>query len=287
MKGAIDAWCNVFTHEGIRIVFSENPEVSFTMGDQWGRHHLMVGYEPEEFIDKMDEHGIERVIMPALKQYLYRSRELVEVPWQHVASLIEKWPDRFSGTFGVDPYSGLPGVKELETAVRDYGFIGAHVHPHGFDVPINDYRLFPAYTKCAELGVPVEFQAGHSAEFMPSAHGRPILLDDVALYFPELDLIGAHCAWPWVEEMIAMAWKHPNIYLCVSGHAPKYWDPKMVKFLDSRGIGKVLWGTDYPLIQHDEGLSQIDDLGLKPHAKEALLRGAAAKLWGFDDDADE
>ena len=188
-----------------------------------------------------------------------------------------------SGLFGFDPWEGMKGVKAFETAVRDYGFVGGHCHPFGFDLPVNAAKWYPFYTKAAELGVPVEFQLGHSAEFMPSEHGRPILIDRVAIDFPELNLIGAHHAWPWVEEMIAMAWKHPNVYVATSGHAPKYWDPKMVKFLNSRGIGKVLWGTDYPLITHAESLGQIDEYypDLKPHAKEALLHGTAEKVFGL------
>jgi uncharacterized protein len=283
MSGAIDVWCNLFTDEGIRKVFTENPEVAFSMGDQWGRDHLMVPFEPDEFIDRMDEQGVERVIIPSIKMMLYRSRELISIDWQTIAKLIEKYPDRISGAFGVDPWAGLKGVKELENAVTNYGFVGAHIHPFGFNTPMNDYRFFPAYTKCAELDVPVLFQSGHSAEFMPSAHGRPILLDDIAIYFPELKLIGAHTGWPWTEELIAMAWKHPNVYIAVSGHAPKYWDKKLVQFMNARrrGIGKVMWGTDYPLIQHDEGLSQVDDLGLKDEAKEMLLRGAALQVFKF------
>ena len=88
---------------------------------------------------------------------------------------------------------------------------------------------WPFYTKCAELDVPVVFQVGHSAEFMPSACGKPILLDDIAIWFPELKLVGGHTGWPWTEELISMAWKHPNVYIACSGHAPKYWDPKLVQ----------------------------------------------------------
>lgn len=282
MSGAIDAWCNFFTEEGIRIVFTENPEVSFMMGDQWGRHDLMVGYEPEQFIEqKMDAAGVERVVVPALQQYLYRDRQLVSVPWESVARVIERFPDRVSGLYGIDPFSGMKGVRELELAVTQYGFVGGHVHPHGFDTPINDARFYPFYAKCAELGVPVEFQTGHSAEFMPSRHGHPLLLDDVAIYFPELKLVGAHQAWPWCEVMVAMAWKHPNVYVAMSGHAPKYWDRSLVHFLNSRGQGKVMWGTDYPLIQHDESLRQVDELGLKPAAKQKLLRDTAADVFGL------
>jgi len=283
MAGAIDVWCNFFTEEGIRIVFTDNPEVSFTMGDQWGRGHLMVGYTPEQMLERMDAMGVARVICPALKQYLYRDRQLVEVPWQSVAEVVEAHPDRVSGLYGIDPFSGMRGVREFETAVRDYGFVGGHIHPFGFDLPVNHAKWYPFYAKAAELGVPIEFQLGHSAEFMPSEHGYPLLIDRVAIDFPELDLIGAHHGWPWVEVMIAMAWKHPNVYVAVSGHAPKYWDPKMVRFLTSRGIGKVLWGTDYPLIQHDESLGQIEEHypDLKPHAKEMLLHGAAEQLFKF------
>lgn len=282
MSGAIDAWCNFFTDEGIRIVFTENPEVSFMMGDQWGRHDLMVGYEPEQFIEqKMDPAGVERVIVPALQQYLYRDRQLVRVPWESVARVIERFPDRVSGLYGIDPFSGMKGVRELELAVTQYGFVGGHVHPYGFDTPINDARFYPFYAKCAELGVPVELQTGHSAEFMPSRHGHPLLLDDVAIYFPELKLVGAHQAWPWCEVMVAMAWKHPNVYVAMSGHAPKYWDRSLVHFLNSRGQGKVMWGTDYPLIQHGESLSQVDELGLKPGAKQKLLHDTAVEVFGL------
>ena len=62
----------------------------------------------------------------------------------------------------------------------------------GFGIPINEKEWWPFYTKCAELDVPVIFQVGHSAEFMPSACGKPILLDDIAIWFPELRLIGGH-----------------------------------------------------------------------------------------------
>ena len=78
-----------------------------------------------------------------------------------------------------------------------------------------------------------------------------------------------------------MAWKHPNVYIATSGHAPKYWDPKLVRFIDARnrGIGKVMWGTDYPLILHEESLAQIADLGLKPQALAALLHDTAASVF--------
>jgi predicted TIM-barrel fold metal-dependent hydrolase len=280
--GAIDVWCNPFTPEGIQHLFIDNEEVHFMMGKQWGRTANMKGYSAEQFVANMDRLGIEKVCVPALKQAFYRKNKMgADFKYEDIARLIEKFPDRIVGFAGINPFERMEGVKRLEKAVKEYGFKGAHVHPFGFGIPINGPEWFPFYAKCAELGVPVVFQVGHSAEFMPSACGKPILLDDIALYFPELKLIGGHTGWPWCEEMIAMAWKHPNVYICMSGHAPKYWDKSIVHFLNSRGIGKCVWGTDYPLILHEESLTQIDALNLKPHAKQALLHDTAARIFKF------
>jgi predicted TIM-barrel fold metal-dependent hydrolase len=281
--GAIDVWCNPFTPEGIKHLFLDNEEVYFMMGVQWGRKANMKGFTADEFVAKMDRLGVEKVCVPALKQAFYRKNKMgADFDYLDIAKLVEQYPDRIVGLAGINPFERMEGVRKLEHAVKEYGFKGAHVHPFGFGLPINAAEWFPFYAKCAELDIPVVFQVGHSAEFMPSACGKPILLDDIALYFPELKLIGGHCGWPWVEELIAMAWKHPNVYIAVSGHAPKYWDKKLVHFLNSRGKSKVMWGTDYPLILHEESLSQIELLNLKPEHKQSLLHDAAAAVFRFE-----
>jgi predicted TIM-barrel fold metal-dependent hydrolase len=101
----------------------------------------------------------------------------------------------------------------------------------------------------------------------------------VALYFPELRIVAAHTGWPWVEELVALAWKHPNVFIGTSAHAPKYWDPALVRFLRSRGQGKVLFGTDYPVLRHAEALAQVDALGLGNEARAWLLRETAGKVF--------
>ena len=276
---AIDAWCNPFDERGIRTIFIDNEEVYFMMGEQWGRTGNMKYFTPEEWVQKMDEDGVAAVCVPSLKMAFYRRRAMAsDIEHEHIAQLCERAPGRVFGLAGIDPMSGMKGVRHLEQAITEYGFVGAHVHPFGFGIPINEKEWWPFYTKCAELDVPVVFQVGHSAEFMPSACGKPILLDDIAIWFPELKLVGGHTGWPWTEELISMAWKHPNVYIACSGHAPKYWDPKLVRFLNSRnrGIGKVMWGTDYPLILHSESLEQIAELDLKPEA----AAGAPARHGG-------
>ena len=91
---------------------------------------------------------------------------------------------------------------------------------------------------------------------MPSACGKPILLDDIAIWFPELDLVGGAHRLAVGRGADRDGLEAPERLHRDLGHAPKDRDPKLVQFLNARnrGIGKVMWGTDYPLIDHAEGL---------------------------------
>jgi predicted TIM-barrel fold metal-dependent hydrolase len=175
----------------------------------------------------------------------------------------------------------MKGVAEFERSVREYGFRALHIHPHGYRMPPDHAFYFPYYAKAQELGVPAIVSMGHTLDLMPNDPGRPIHLDMVALYFPDLAVVCTHTGWPWTEEAIALAWKHPNMFLGTSAHAPRYWKPELVKFINSHGQDKVLWGTDYPLIDQKESLEQVDALGLRETSKRKFLYDNAARIFGF------
>jgi uncharacterized protein len=279
MTGVIDYWCNIFTPEGIRACFIEQEELREVFR-WWKLEDHLVGHAPRAFLELLDRAGVETVLVPAARMDSFRTRRpLWAVPVSAVAELVEQAPDRVRGLYGIDPWTRMDGVRALEDAVRRQGFVGAHLHPYGFGLGLDDAAYYPFYAKCVELDVPLVVQVGHSAESMPSAAGRPLLLDNVALYFPELRIVAAHTGWPWVEELIALAWKHRNLFIGTSAHAPKYWDPALLRFLGSRGMGKVLFGTDYPVLRHAEALAQVEALGLRDEARAWLLRETARKVF--------
>lgn len=109
--------------------------------------------------------------------------------------------------------------------------------------------------------------------------GRPISLDSVACDFPELKLIGIHVGIPWTDEMIAMAWKHPNVYIGCDAHSPAYWPESFVKYINSYGQDKVLFGTDYPILRFDRTVEEIRNLGLRPEPLRKLLRENANRVY--------
>lgn len=276
---AIDYWCNLFTEEAIKKNWIENIEIGPVV--RWWRMESRArGYTPEEFLSILDEAGVEKVMIPAAKLRSYKYGMLAwDISIDEVADVIKVNPERYYGLAGIDPTLGMKGVRELEKAILDHNFIGAHLHTYGFGLPLNHAKYYPFYAKCCELDVPVVLQVGHSAEFMPSSYGRPILLDEIALDFPELRIVAAHTGWPWVEELIALSWKHPNVYIGTSAHAPKYWDQSLINFINSRGKEKVLYGTDYIVLSHKESLEQIEKLGLREESKRKLLRENALKVF--------
>jgi len=274
----VDIWCNVFTEAGIDSLFRTPAEVAEVVG-WWGMGSRLNGRPVDEFVKHMDDNEVDAVLVPSARMASYSTRQLIwNVPDEDVQELVTAAPGRVYGLVGIDPFEGMAGVRRLEHWVGQ-GFVGAHLHPYGFGLPVNDRKFYPFYAKCSELGVPVVMQVGHSAERMPSAMGRPILIDDIALDFPELSIVGAHTGWPWVEELVALAWKHPNVYIGTSAHHPRYWDPALISFAATRGRGKVLFGTDWPVVDYPDARTAIDTMTMKDEARRLLLGDAAKKLF--------
>ena len=108
-------------------------------------------------------------------------------------------------------------------------------------------------------------------------------LDDVAIYFPELKIVGIHIGWPWVEQALAVALKHPNVYLGSDAHAPKYWDPKFVHFLKTRGKNKVIFGTDFPIIGFERAMTEIQQHGFSEEIQQKFLRENVIRIFQLDE----
>lgn len=282
MTRAIDYLCGDFTPEGIRKNFIEGDEREIL--ERIGKT-APEGREPKEFMANLSKVGVEKILVVALISWNYwRQRPVEETTVEEIVKLRDGFQDRIYGLFGVNPLRRLEGVKQLERVVKDHDFKGAHVHPHGWRLGGPNHAWFyPYYAKCAELGIPVVITMGHTMDDMPLDAGRPSHVDEIALYFPELPIVIAHTGWPWVEEALAVVSKHPNVYLGTSAYSPKYWKPEMVQFLNSRrGRGKVLFGTDYPIVAHAEAVKQIEEMELREESKQALLYDVAARLFKLD-----
>ncbi len=246
---------------------------------------LYEGISLEVMLERMDLAGIERAMLISAKVGVKGNPYCYHVPNELVRDAVQKYPDRFYGLAGIDPTEGMRGVRELERAVKEYGFIGAHGYPHWYELAPDHARWYPFYAKCVELDIPIQLQVGQSMiydeNYPRRSVGRPISLDSVACDFPELKLIGIHVGIPWTDEMIAMAWKHPNVYIGCDAHSPAYWPESFVKYINSYGQDKVIFGSDYPILRFDRTMQEIAALGLRPQPLRKLLRDNAVRVYGL------
>ena len=200
-----------------------------------------------------------------------------------MAGYCDAMPTRFSGLAGVDPFMGMEQLRDLEYAVNELGFVGAHSYPHWFKLPPDAAQWYPIYAKCCELDIPIMMQVGQNLIYqkhvrLPSV-ARPILLDQVAIDFPDLKIIGIHVGTPWADEMIAMAWKHQNVFIGIDAYAPKHLPASLVHYMNSYGSHKVLFGTDWPVIDPRRGVKEVQDHHLRPDAYEQVMRTNALRVF--------
>lgn len=279
--GAIDTVVNIWTPESL--TYRPGWRDGFFIDKMKSNPEHVAGVSLERTIELMDEAGIRRGFLVSTKAGRQGHPSTYHLPYRLVADAIQKYPERFSGLAGIDPYEGMAGVRAFAHAVTEYGFIGAHLYPQWFELAPDHAKYYPFYGKCCELDVPILMHIGQSMVYAPDypcrSVGRPITLDGVACDLPELKVVASHIGIPWIDEMIAMAWKHKNIYIGSDAHSPKYWPAAFVHYINTYGQDKVMFGTDFPLLDFKRTMQEIEALGLRPAVLPKFLRDNAARVY--------
>jgi predicted TIM-barrel fold metal-dependent hydrolase len=228
-------------------------------------------------IDAMDAAGVERGLIAA-----WYGPEGGLITNDEVAGFVAQYPERLVGVASVDLRQPVAAVRELRRAVRDLGMRALRVVPWLWGLPPNDRRYYPLYVECIELGIPFCTQVGHTGPLRTSETGRPIpYLDDVALEFPDLTIVGGHIGYPWTAEMIALATKYPNVYIDTSAYTARRYPPELVAYMRANGRGKVMFATNYPMIAAERALQGLDSLELDAEATDLFLSGNARRVFAL------
>jgi hypothetical protein len=192
--------------------------------------------------------------------------------------------DAHPGRFWVAPMvENARRPTENARRIRDLSghprLVMVRVAPLVEQVPLNDRLLYPVYATCEELDLPVAVNVGVPGPPVRSRVQDPVLLEDLLIDFPRLVVIGAHMGHPYEELLITYMMKWPNLYLSNSAYLAKYMDPALVRFMNSsRGIGRVLFGSDHPILPLDRALAEARALSLGDAAMAAFLGGSARRL---------
>ena len=204
-----------------------------------------------------------------------------------LAELSQRFPGVLMGFGSVDPHAG-DATREVERCV-DLGLKGLKFHPTMQQFDPADRQFYPLWEKIEQRGLICLFHTGTCgiAAGTPGAGGtkirysHPGFLDSIGADFPGLTLIAAHFGWPWFMECLAIALHKSNVFIELSGWAPKYLPAEVQREIGRRLNGRTLFGSDYPFIPLDRWFGEFDELGLSEDAKQAILVGNASRLLGL------
>ena len=207
-----------------------------------------------------------------------------------VASITRQYPDTFIGFGSVDPWMGKLAIKEVERAGKELGMKGIKFIPMTQEFYPNERRFYPIYEKIAELGMVAMFHTGTTGvgAGLPGGGGvhlkytKPIpYIDDVAADLPELTIIMAHQAFPWVEEQLAVLVHKPNVYMDISGWSPKYFNPLLIQYANTLIKHKVLFGSDYPALTPERWIRDFEEAPFWDEARPLILLENAKRVLGM------
>jgi hypothetical protein len=199
---------------------------------------------------------------------------------------IKDFPNRFFGSFEVDPNRGMEAVRELEAAVNELGAKAATAFPAGLtpQVPINDKKFYPIYAKCVELDIPICVCAGVPGPRVPFAPQDVALIDEVCWFFPELKFVTRHGCEPWADLAVKLLLKWPNLYYSTSAFAPRYYPKDVVHFANTRGADKVMYAGYFPMgLSLERIFGEMPDVPFRDHVWPKFLRENAIRVFKLDE----
>ena len=205
---------------------------------------------------------------------------------EEIAELAHKHADVAIPFASINPHRGKDGVKQAKKLISEYKVKGFKFHPSVQDFYPNDRLAYPLYEAIAEAKLPALFHTGQTGVGAQTPGGggirlkysNPMLLDDVAADFPDMPIILAHPSFPWQEEALSVATHKPQVYIDLSGWSPKYFPPILVQYANTLLKDKILFGSDYPVIDPTKWMAEFEKLPIKPEVRPLILKENAIKL---------
>ncbi len=247
--------------------------------ENWRIYEVLGAGSVEEMLEQMDESGVEYTFMDQLIQWSrYEKKAVTVASVEELAEMRDEADGRIKCGVGYNPHRISESLERVERAIEDHDFTYIWFHPMTFEMGPKHQACYPLYAKAVELDVPVCYQTGQSAERLTSEYGKPMYADEVAMDFPDLDLVLTHAGWPWYREWISMLWRHPNVYGNVGAYYPSFFPDEIWDFVDSGRLrDSTMWATNG--LGFERCKEEFLELGLREKTVEAVLRDNAVDLF--------
>ena len=218
-----------------------------------------------------------------------KNQSKAHVTNDEVLAFAERNDDIVIPFVSVDPTRGAEGVKEAQRLIATGKVRGFKLHPQTQAFYANDPAIYPFYEVVEAAKLPIIVHSGHSGMGtgmrggggIRLKYGNPMLLDDVAVDFPDMPIIIAHPSFPWQDEALSVCLHKPQVYIDLSGWSPKYFPPNLVQYANTQLKHKVLFGSDYPVLTPDRWMKDFAALPIKDEVRPLIFKENAIKLFNL------
>lgn len=222
---------------------------------------------------EMDRFGVRRAMIEVDDDTLLAQRALIE------------HPDRFFADYNADPNGGMAEVRKIIRMHDEFDIRAVSGYPMLGSPPrrILHRNWYPIYAKCVELDlpfVPTMGVPGPRVPFGPQDVGQ---LDELCYFFPELTVVTRHGCEPWVDLMVKLMLKWPNLYFSTSAFAPKHYAPEIISFANTRGADKILYAGYFPVgLTLERIFAEFENVPFRDHVWPLFLRDNAIKVFKLE-----
>ena len=169
------------------------------------------------------------------------------IPNVDVAQVVADNPDRFVGVGSADSSNRKTAFAMIDE-ILELGLKAVNLEPGVSAVPMraDDRRLYPIFAKCEDAGLPVVIMAGGGAG-PDLSFNDPVAIDRMLGDFPALKVVCSHGGWPFVQEILGVAFRRDNLYLCPDMYLRGL--PGTAEYLAAANgflSERILFGTAYP-----------------------------------------
>ena len=200
-----------------------------------------------------------------------------------VKGFCDAYPDIFKGFVGADPHKGVKALAEIEQRIRHENFCGVSLDAMHAKLPANDEKYYHIYELCDKLQVPVIITGGPSRYVAGTVidHAAPKYLDPIARDFPNLKIVISHGAWPYVNEMICLAFRHRNVYMELSEYEKFPQSNLYIEAANTIIPDKIMFASAHPGVHYLDAIKTYQELPFTDEVRENVMWKNAAKLLGL------
>jgi predicted TIM-barrel fold metal-dependent hydrolase len=259
----------------------------FTETERRDRTTRIHGFEPapsarrqsmDLLLQEMDQAGVTTGVIIGRNSGRYGS-----IGNDEVAAIVAAYPGRFVAAASIDPTDRRRAAGQITDAIKT-GFRAINIEPGSYPLPmmVDDRKLYPIYAQCEDAGIPVIIMAGGSAG-PDLSFTQPEHLDRVAADFPTLKIVVSHGGWPWVHQVLHIAFRRSNIYLSPDQYLAQL--PGMddyIKAADGFLADRFLFASSYPFTPVKDYTAWFKRLPIRPESMEKILYRNAARLLRLD-----